>query len=59
MYVLDDSFDFSWLFGESKEDVDIKVLIPDGLIMAVSKSDPSDIVWQHKVKMMVSHFILP
>ena len=45
----EDSFDFSWLFGEAKETVDIKVLVPNGMIVAVSKDDPTKIVWEHKV----------
>ncbi len=44
----EESYDFSWLFGEEKEEVDIKVMVPNGMIFGVGKDD--EIVWQHKVQ---------
>ena len=29
--------------------MDIKVLVPNGMVVAVSKRDPNKIVWEHKV----------
>ncbi len=43
----EEGYDFSWLFGEDKEGVDIKVMVPNGMIFGVGKDD--EIVWQHKV----------
>ena len=47
----DDSFfSFPWWPGESDlEDIDLKVIVPKGLVIAMSKSNPGKIHWQHKV----------
>lgn len=54
--IIDEASDewFSW-FSEGKSDLDLndvelKVIVPQGLVAAVSKSNPSHILWRHKVR---------
>ncbi|CAB3379049.1 Hypothetical predicted protein [Cloeon dipterum] len=37
------------------DDLIIKVVVPDGLVCAVSKMNPSQVVWSHKFKFPVVH----
>jgi eukaryotic translation initiation factor 2-alpha kinase 3 len=36
--------------AEKLDDLTIRVVVPDGLVCAVSKTNPSVVVWKHKVK---------
>ena len=45
----DYGFDMPWPFGEDEDDVEFKINIPDGIVMAYSKIDPTKLLWQHKV----------
>ena len=43
-----------WLFEEQnknmKQDVQFKVIVPSGLVVAVDANQPSKVVWQRKVR---------
>ena len=63
-FVADDEsmFSFPW-WNESggdgdldESDIDFKVIVPRGLILAVRKSDPNHVLWQHTVS--VAHDFL-
>ena len=38
----------SWLMGETKE-VDLRIIVPKGIVMAFKKDNPNELVWQKKV----------
>ena len=50
-----DGFNFHWFSEEeagnsySVDDLHLKVIVPSGLVVAVLKSNPSQVVWQQQV----------
>ena len=41
-----------WLFADENDgDVDIKINVPDGVVSAFSKNDPTKPKWEYRVSM--------
>ena len=43
-------FEMPWLFSDESDDVEFKINVPDGIVMAYSKNDRTKLLWQHKVE---------
>ena len=60
--VTDYDYDFELAFGWQDdnhsyiEQIDLKVIVPSGIVIAMSKLEPGKILWKHKVKEHWSSF---